>query len=282
MNSLHISVGEDIFSRLRKENRCYVDKTDFIEELILPGQPLVSLITRPRRFGKTLNLTMLQEFFDIQKDSRRMFAGLSISKNNAVCKKWMNQYPTVFISLKWIEGRNCSHALEKFSLIMQRVCSSLGYIATSDRVPAVYREHFELISKNRASEALLEDSLLILCLALQAHWGRPAILLIDEYDVPIACAEQNGYYADMIAFIRNLLGAALKTNASLQFAVLTGCLRIAKESIFTGVNNFACFGVSDGKFADKFGFTQQEVDALLDQTGLSERKSIVLGMCFTI
>ncbi|MCR4784718.1 MAG: ATP-binding protein [bacterium] len=273
MASLNILIGIEFFRRVREENHCYVDKTGFIEELLSYNQAMVSLITRPRRFGKTLTMTMLQEFFDIRQDSRAIFEGLTVSKNTALCDRWMNQYPTVFITLKGVEGQSFSHTLEKMALLMQKVCLKHAYLFDESKVPIEIIENLMTLKKCRADLPVLENSLALICEALEIYWEKPVILLIDEYDTPVNCAEQKGYYDEMISFMRSFLGAALKTNTSLKFAVLTGCLRIAKESIFTGFNNFKCFGISDSCFADKFGFTHQEVKGLLDKAGLSARET---------
>ena len=275
MAPLNICIGGEFFRRMREENRYYVDKTGLIEEMLSENQPLVSLITRPRRFGKTLAMTMLQEFFDIQKDSRQIFEGLAVSRNARLCKAWMNQYPVVFLTLKNIEGQNFLHALGHFALLVSRICSEHDYLFASPKVGDEIVEKLTVLTKSPDDASRLEESLLLLCRALEAHWGRPAILLIDEYDVPINYAEQKGYYDEMIGFMRNLLGSALKTNASLKFAVLTGCIRIARESIFTGLNNFKCYGVSDAQYADKFGFTPAEVDAMLAEAGLVGKKPLL-------
>nr|MCR5813671.1 AAA family ATPase [Desulfovibrio sp.] len=242
MASLNILIGGDSFKKIREEHRCYVDKTSFIEEFFALGQPEVSLITRPRRFGKTLMMTMLQEFFDINQGSKNLFEGLAISQNTRLCDTWMYQYPTLYFSLKGVEGFHFSHAIEKFTALIQRICSDKEYLFASRDVAKKDKENLESLQRNQLSISTLEDSLLTLCRALAAHHGKPVILLIDEYDVPINCAEQHGYYKEMIGFMRNMLGTALKTNPSLKFAVLTGCLRIARESIFSGLNNFKCFG----------------------------------------
>ncbi|MBQ7503668.1 AAA family ATPase, partial [bacterium] len=275
MASMNILIGCEFFRRLREENRCYVDKTAFIEELLSANQALVSLITRPRRFGKTLTMTMLQDFFDIRQDSRAIFEGLTVSRNTELCEKWMNQYPTVFLSLKSIEGRNYDLACARMSSLLQRLYKEHAYLLKSEKITAADKKQLTLFIDGEGSENDISDALQFICYALEAHWGKPAILLIDEYDVPISCAEQNGYYKEMVGFMRNFLGTALKTSTSLKFAVLTGCLRIAKESIVTGLNNFRCYGISDGAFADKIGFTAQEVRALLDSAGLSEKEAAV-------
>ena len=273
MALLDICIGAEDFKEIRESNYCYVDKTSFIEEILRVPPPKVSLITRPRRFGKTLTMTMLQEFFDIRQDSQTMFEGLAISRNTALCQKWMNKYPTVFMTLKGVEGRNYDFALSQISNLLQNVCEDNSYLLESERLSVDVKEKLAVLKRGSASEKDMASSLQLLCRALKAHFGKPVILLIDEYDTPVNCAEQKGYYDEMIGFMRSFLGAALKTNPSLKFAVLTGCLRIAKESIFTGLNNFKCFGISDSYFADKFGFTPQEVKALLDKAGLTGKEA---------
>ena len=272
MDSLRILLGGESFRELREQHCCYVDKTAFLEELLGAVPPKVSMITRPRRFGKTLAMSMLHEFFNIRNNSRELFADLAISRRQALCETWMNQYPTIFLTLKGVEGRHFAHALEKFALLLGQVCSEHAYLFTQARFDAETLENLILLKKGQANIARLENALLTLCRALEDYWRKPVILLIDEYDVPIHCAEQNGYYGEMIGFMRNMLGAALKTNPALKFAVLTGCLRIARESIFTGLNNFICSSISDADYADKFGFTEAEVDELLAAAGLGEKK----------
>ncbi|MBO4311670.1 MAG: AAA family ATPase, partial [Desulfovibrionaceae bacterium] len=275
MAPLNLSIGGEFFRRLREEKRYYVDKTGLIEEMLADNQPLVSLITRPRRFGKTLAMTMLQEFFDIRKDSRQIFEGLAVSKNARLCEAWMNQYPAVFLSLKGVEGQDFCSSLTLFREIAVRLCSDNAYLSESHKVEQEDKMLLRRVRNREADSSELSNVLLVLCRALEAHWGKPVILLIDEYDVPISHAEQNGFYKEMVGFMRNLLGAALKTNPSLKFAVLTGCLRIARESIFTGLNNFKCYGVSDAQYADKFGFTPAEVDAMLNEAGLQDKKGVL-------
>lgn len=270
-----ILIGGEFFREIREQNCYYIDKTNFLEELLASVPATVSILTRPRRFGKTLMMTMLQDFFDVRQDSRNIFEGLAISKNKALCDAWMNRHPVVFISLKNIEGMNFKHALEHVSALIGWLCSDHEYLTTSAKVAEADRKELSALMFKNGTSTQIERSLTTLCRALHAHWGKPAILLIDEYDVPLAHAEQTGYYKEMVVFLRNLLGAVLKTNPSLQFAILTGCLRIARESIFTGLNNFKCYGISDPKFFDKFGFTPQEVDGLLADAGFSEKKTVM-------
>ena len=272
MAPLNILIGGESFREIREQKCCYVDKTTFLEEMLAAIPPKVSLVTRPRRFGKTLTMTMLQEFFDIRKDSRDIFEGLAVSQNATLCEAWMNKYPVLFLTFKGVEGRNYELACGQMAELLQGLCIAYSYLLESTRVDPDDRKKIAVLKTGESSEKEMVSSLHLLCRALEAHWGRPAILLIDEYDVPINHAQQNGYYDEMIGFIRNLLGAALKTNLSLKFAVLTGCLRIARESIFTGLNNFMCYTVSDAEYADKFGFTEAEVDKILADAGLTGRK----------
>ena len=272
MAALNIPIGVEFFREMREKNYYYIDKTSFLEEMLGTSTPKVSLFTRPRRFGKTLMLSMLQEFFDINGQDRNLFEGLIISQNKALCAAWMHQYPTVFLTFKDIRVPNFSRALEKYAALIKRLILSRRDLLASDRLFEDEKEDLKLLQKREVSISILEDSLLTLCRALEHHHGKPVILLIDEYDTPINCSEKNGYYKAMIDFMRNVLSAALKTNPSLKFAVLTGCLRIAKESIFTGLNNFKCFGISESSFADKFGFTEAEVDTLLSDAGMFEKK----------
>ena len=275
MPASNILIGGDSFRKIRDLGCYYVDKTGFLIELLSQTPPEVSLITRPRRFGKTLNMTMLQEFFDIRQDSKSLFEGLEVMRHEDICDAWMNKYPTFFLSLKSVEGQNFDHALEQAAALISRLCIEHEYLVTSPSVSVADRQELSSLIFKQGSSPMLENSLITLSRALHAHWGKPAILLIDEYDVPLARAEQVGYYDEMVSFIRNMLGAALKTNPSLQFGILTGCLRIAKESIFTGLNNFKSYGISDVRFSDKFGFTSQEVDALLADANFSDKKAVM-------
>ena len=270
---LKLQIGVESFREIRENDYYYVDKTGFIEELFAGSFAKVSLITRPRRFGKTLMMTTLRDFFDISQDSRALFDGLAIANNKDLCDKWMNQYPAVFLTFKEIEGLTFTEALEQVSLRIHELCKAFAFLLDSMSVDKSDKEFLETLKAAKGSKVLIANSLKILCSALHAHYGKPVILLIDEYDVPLAKAQEKGYYPEMVDFIRSLLGTALKTNEFLQFAILTGCLRISKESIFTGLNNFTCFGIADADFDDKFGFTSEEVDALLAAAGCPEKKN---------
>ena len=266
-----IQVGNVSFREIRENDYCYVDKTAFIEEFFSSAIKL-SLITRPRRFGKTLMMNMLNDFFDITQDSKAIFDGLAISKNKELCDKWMNQYPVVFLSFKDIEGLNFEEALGKVRSCISDVSNSFPFLTDSKTVREIDRLDLETINLKKAGKTLLSDSLKILCRALHAYYGKPVILLFDEYDVPLAKAYKYGYYPEMVQFIGNMLSGALKDYTIIQSGILTGCLRISGESILTGLNNFKCFGISNVRYADKFGFTSEEVDELLATTGFSEKK----------
>ena len=273
MPALPILIGTEFFRKIREEHALYMDKTRLIEEL-LRNKAEVSLITRPRRFGKTLTMTMLRDFFDIRQDSKAIFEGLAIARNKELCDSWMNQYPTVFLTLKSVEGLTLDEALYACAEIIGALCAQHSYLYAS---PHVEQRDKEMLHELESTEDknLLANSLNILCRALHAHYGRPIILLIDEYDVPLAKAQENGYYREMVTFLRGFLGGALKTNPHLAFAVLTGCLRISRESIFTGLNNFRCYDIDHTFFAGKIGFTNADVDALLEMYGLADKKPVV-------
>ena len=270
-----LQVGSESFREIRENDFCYVDKTGFIEEFLTSSFIKFSLITRPRRFGKTLMMSMLRDFFDITQDSKAIFDGLAISKNKALCDKWMNQYPVIFITLKQIDAENFSHAFGQVTTLVRKLSVLYTYLLESDKVADSDKRILQEFLDSKSSRSELEAFLSTLCSALHAHWGRPAIILIDEYDVPLAKAQEKGYYPEMIDFVRNIMGQGLKTNDFLKFGILTGCLRISKESIFTGLNNFSCFDISEFDFDDKFGFTTQEVDDLLAVAGCPEKKDAI-------
>ncbi|MBO4334842.1 MAG: AAA family ATPase, partial [Desulfovibrio sp.] len=275
MSHINIKIGCESFRDMRINNYCYVDKTQLLEEMLCNCPPVASLITRPRRFGKTLNMSMLDEFFDINKNSIEIFQDLNISRNKSVCQEWMNQYPTLFITFKGLEAKNFDNAYLLYRKLISNICRDNKYLLKGDAVDKVDKDFIDRVLTRTDDYADMVESLKTLSHALQTYWQKQVILLIDEYDAPIYYAEQNCYYQDMIQFIRSVLGAVLKTNPLLKFAVLTGCLRIAKESIFTGLNNFKCFGISDSRFADKFGFTVNEVERLLKDANLSEKKDVI-------
>ncbi|MDD6180994.1 MAG: AAA family ATPase, partial [Desulfovibrionaceae bacterium] len=274
MSQPRITIGSEFFRRIREEHTLYMDKTGLIEEL-LRNKAEVSLITRPRRFGKTLTMTMLRDFFDIRQDSRAIFEGLAISQNKPLCESWMNQYPTVFLTLKGVEGLSFAQAIRKLHRLISNLGDEFSVLQQSPSVSEADKRTLASLIAMEGTEEQAENSLNTLCRALHAHYGKPVILLIDEYDVPLAKAQENGYYREMVSFLRGFLGGALKTNPSLALAVLTGCLRISKESIFTGLNNFRCYGIDHAFFADKIGFTGADVDSLLEMYGLADKKPVL-------
>ena len=265
-NSLKLPVGIDDFRKLRESHFYYVDKTRLIEQLLLNWSE-VTLFTRPRRFGKTLNMSMLKSFFDIGTD-KTLFDGLYISGNKELCDEYMGKYPVIFLSLKGVEGLTYEEAFEAFVRIMGKEVNRVSFLADSDKLTQIEREQYKglTIMKNGRlafDKEKLISSLQLLSQLLYKHYGKKAVILIDEYDVPLDKAFQNGYYNEMVSLIRGLFGQALKTNEFLQFAVLTGCLRISKESIFTGLNNFKVMSITDSRFDEQFGFTDEEVKKLL-------------------
>ena len=269
MKSINMPIGRSGFEDIRENNYYYIDKTGLIQELIKTHGTQVTLITRPRRFGKTLAMSMLESFFDIQRNSRKWFEGLEISQNQILCGHWMNQYPTVFVSFKSIDGLTFEAAYEQLAIVIARLFKKHLYLMDSGKITTYDRKIIdELISQN-ASQNTVKNSLLIMTELLAAHYGKPVILLIDEYDVPLAKASDKNYYPQMLDIMKGLL-QAFKDNPSLKFAVLTGCLRIAKESIFTGVNNFVSDTISDTRLNEYFGFTEPEVLAILKDTGCME------------
>ena len=270
-NTLKLPVGIDDFRKLRESEFYYVDKTRLIEQLLLNWSE-VTLFTRPRRFGKTLNMSMLKSFFDIGTDEA-LFDGLYISGNKELCDEYMGKYPVIFLSLKGVEGLTYEEAFEAFVRIMGKEVNRVSFLADSDKLTQIEREQYKglTIMKNGRlafDKEKLISSLQLLSQLLYKHYGKKTVILIDEYDVPLDKAFQNGYYNEMVSLIRGLFGQALKTNEFLQFAVLTGCLRISKESIFTGLNNFKVMSITDSRFDEQFGFTDSEVKKLLSDYGM--------------
>ena len=272
MKKLNIPVGISDFSKIRDRNYYYVDKTNLIAELLEEETAEVTLITRPRRFGKTMAMSMLSHFFDIRKDSKAMFQGLKIAENTDLCDEWMNQWPVLFISFRRVDGLNFESA---FGMLQETITDIYGdhlYLLDSPRISSYQKEIMDRILRKTASEEEIKASILLLTKLMQAHYSKPVILLIDEYDVPIAKASANGYYDEMLDVMKGIL-QALKDNDAMRFAVITGCLRIAKESIFTGTNNFVSDTISSSHLNEYFGFTQEEVDQILidaDQTDHAE------------
>ena len=262
MTDLKIPVGISDFAKIRKYHYYYVDKTGLIADLLEKETAEVTLITRPRRFGKTMGMSMLANFFDIRRDSQAMFEGLEISKNEALCGEWRNQWPVLFFSFKRVDGLDFGSAYEMLCTVIAEVCVTHGYLQESARVAQYDKNLLKRIEAGTATQVELKNSFVTLTRAMAAHYGKPVILLLDEYDVPIAKASAKGYYAEMLDVVKGLM-QALKDNDALRFAVVTGCLRIAKESIFTGTNNFVSDTISSSHLNEYFGFTQTDVDQLL-------------------
>ncbi len=263
-----LPIGIENFEDIRKEDFYYVDKTGLITEL-LHNWGAVNLFTRPRRFGKTLNMSMLEHFFSLNGD-KSIFEGLEISKETSVCEEYMGKYPVIFVSLKGIDARNYEMAFQMAVQIIKRVPAKVQYLLEGDILSEQDKAEYRKLLDDNMSEAVFCNSLRVLSELLEKYHGTKVILLIDEYDVPLAKAHANGYYDQMVSLIRNLLGEALKTNSSLKFAVLTGCLRISKESIFTGLNNLKALTIADERFDEYFGFTDKEVKELLEYYGVTE------------
>ena len=261
MERKKLPVGIDSFEKLRREDFYYVDKTRLIIDL-LKNWGEVNLFTRPRRFGKTLNMSMLKSFFEIGTD-KTLFDGLAISEEKELCEAYMGKFPVVFVSLKDVDGLTFENAYGKLRDILRAEISRLSFLMQSEQIAEDDKYSFERFLREQDTLDDVQKSLKMLSSLLYQHYGQKVILLIDEYDVPLDKAFQHGYYKEMAALIRSLFSRALKTNDFLQFAVLTGCLRVSKESIFTGLNNFDVNSIIDVEHDEQFGFTEAEVQELL-------------------
>ena len=273
MNDLKIPVGISDFAKIQNYGYYYVDKTGLIEDLLEKETAEVTLITRPRRFGKTMGMSMLANFFDIRKDSQAMFEGLEISKNTALCSEWMNQWPVLFLTFKDVDGLTFASAKEMLLNRIAAIYNDHSYLLEGTRVQENDRKVFERLAdevSGNPTDAMLKTSIVLLMRLMRNHYGKPVILLIDEYDVPIAKASAKSYYPEMLEVIKGLMSTALKDNDALRFAVITGCLRIAKESIFTGTNNFVSDTISSSHLNEYFGFTQADVDQILEDANCQE------------
>lgn len=269
--NLKLPVGIDDFRKIRECGFYYVDKTKLVEQL-MQNWGEVNLFTRPRRFGKTLNMSMLRSFFEIGTD-KSLFDGLYISQNKELCDMYMGKYPVISITLKGIEGMTFEEARNMLKIILKNEARRHYYLKNSDRLTDDDKQQYEQILLGTAENTA--DSLRLLSQLLFLHYDKKVVILIDEYDVPLDKAFQNDYYSEMTSLIRGILGQALKTNDYLQFAVLTGCLRISKESIFTGLNNFKVLSIADARFDEQFGFTDSEVRDILEEYGVSDKISEV-------
>ncbi|MBQ9156250.1 MAG: AAA family ATPase [Eubacterium sp.] len=270
---MKISVGKEYFDEIRRSGSYYVDKTELIYELLAHTDNAVTLFTRPRRFGKTVMMSMLENFFNINKDSRDLFQNLRITAHEDFCREWMNRYPTIFISLKDVDGSSFSAAFEMMRTSISDLCIKHSRYIEFDSIDPADHAAFQRLKYKKSDISEIKHSLNILMRILYTTYDRPVVLLIDEYDVPLDKAREKGYYGEMLDLLRGLLSTSLKTNDYIKFAVITGCLRIAKESIFTGVNNFMSYSVLDEDFSEYFGFTQDEVDHLLEAAGREEKAS---------
>ena len=263
-----VGVGKSDFAALREAGNYYVDKTELIYEFVNDTDNQVTLFTRPRRFGKTLMMSMMENFFSIRKNSEGIFEGLALTEHSDFCKEWMNQYPVLFVSFKDAEADDFDVAYAKLKNVLADVCKGVSDIGSEKKVNSFDVEVFNRLQAQTGTDADTQNSLKTIMRMMNAAYGKKVILLIDEYDVPLAKASEkdtakNGYYSRMLDVIKGIMSTALKDNEFLQFAVITGCLRIAKESIFTGANNFASYSVLDERFSRYFGFLEDEVDTML-------------------
>ena len=268
MNTINIPIGTSNFAEIRRKGSYFIDKSSLIEQLLKTQSTKVTLITRPRRFGKTLGMSMLSEFFDIQKNSLALFEGLSVMRNEELCRQWMNQYPTLFLSFRSVDGLNFSGAYAQLASVIAELYKKHIYLTESERIQPLDKEQFHRTAAEKADLKGIKNSLLKLTQLMELHYQKSVILIIDEYDVPLAKASEKGYYREMQDAIKGVM-QVIKDNNSLEFAVITGCLQIAKESIFTGTNNFVSDTISDTQLNECFGFTQDEVNRLLADTGLA-------------
>ena len=273
MKALNIPVGISNFEKIRNNGFYYVDKTGLIEEL-LKTEAEVTLITRPRRFGKTLGMSMLESFFDIRKNSQKLFEVLEIARQSELCSKWMNQWPTVSVSFRQVDGLHFTSAYDMLTMVLADLYNKHLYLLEDGRATEFQKKTFTNIAHGCGSEKEVKSSLVLLTTMMQQHYGKAVVLLIDEYDVPVAKANAHGYYNEMLDVMKGLL-QALKDNQALCFAVVTGCLKIAKESIFTGTNNFVSDTITDSRLNEYFGFVQSEVDQILADAETEDQAEII-------
>lgn len=274
MRKLNIQVGISDFVKLRQDNCYYIDKSGLIVDLLQRSAAEVTLITRPRRFGKTLSMSMLASFFDIRRDSRELFADLEIARHEELCKAWMNQWPVIFLSLRRVDGLDFAGAYAMLAAVIADLYKQHLYLLQDDKINTFDKQTMQAILAGKAEEQDIKGSLLLLTRMLREHYGKPVILLIDEYDVPVAKASSNGYYEKMLDIMKGLM-QALKDNSALQLAVITGCLKIAKESIFTGTNNFVSDTITSSRLNEYFGFIQSDVDKLLRDAGAEDKAAAI-------
>ena len=271
-----MAVGGEDFISLRRSGSYYVDKTELLYELVEETNNTVTLFTRPRRFGKTLTLSMMESFFSLfRKEDSDVFDGLDIMRHSEFCEEYMHQYPVLFLSLKDVEGLTFFSAFKMLRAMIADLCKKFRWLGNETAVSPYDKEIFLRLQAKSVDDEEVQNALKTLMRMMYDVYGKPVILLIDEYDVPLAKAYANGYYREMLEVIRGIMSISLKTNEYLKFAVVTGCLRIPKESLFTGVNNFASYSVLDGRFAQYFGFTHQEVDQMLSDSDLLDKSELI-------
>ena len=274
MRKINIPVGTSDFAEIRRKGYYYVDKTSLIRELLKTTGTKVTLITRPRRFGKTLGMSMLENFFDIRKDSKSLFEGLEITSEQTMCSEWMNQWPVMNLSFKAVEGNDFSTAYRQLVFEIGELYKKHEYLLESAMLSEEDKKLFWSIKERQSGKIEVMRSLQILSQFLKKHYGKEVILLIDEYDVPVAKATNNGYYKEMLEIMKGLM-QALKDNPYLQLAVVTGCLKIAKESIFTGTNNFVSNTITSSHLNEYYGFVQSEVDKILEDAGIKGMEEVI-------
>ena len=280
----NIPIGISEFEKIRKNDYYYVDKTELIRALVKTEPAEITLFTRPRRFGKTLVMSMLASFFDIRRDSRDLFEGLKIAEDQKLCELWMNQWPVIFLSFKDAGGETFGDAYGLLQSIISQLYVEHAYLEKSTEIDESYKEIFTRLKRRQGNKTDVQISLRILMRMMQIYYGKQVILLIDEYDVPMAKAGAKSYYNEMLDVIGTMMSQALKDNTVLKFSVITGCLRISKENIFTGANDFVADSIADEKFSSFFGFTDEEVRTLLENTGNLEYSDQIKkwydGYCF--
>lgn len=280
----NIPIGISEFEKIRKNDYCYVGKTELIQTLMKTEPAEITLFTRPRRFGKTLVISMLASFFDIRRENRDLFKGLKVTKDQKLCETWMNQWPVIFLSFKDVGGECFEDAYGLLQSVISQLYVEHAYLEKCTEIDESYKEIFERLKHRQGNKTDVQISIRILMCMMQIYYGKQVILLIDEYDVPMAKAGSKAYYNEMLDVIGTMMSQALKDNTALKFSVITGCLRISKESIFTGTNNFVADTIADERFSNYFGFTNEEVQRLLEDTGNTKYQDQIKkwydGYCF--
>ena len=263
----NIPIGISEFEKIRKNDYYYVDKTELIQALLKTEPAEITLFTRPRRFGKTLVMSMLASFFDIRRENGDLFKGLKVAKDQKLCQGWMNQWPVIFLSFKDVGGECFEDAYGLLQSVISQLYVEHTYLEESTEIDESYKDIFGRLKRRQGNKTDVQISLRVLMRMMQVYYRKQVILLIDEYDVPMAKAGSKAYYNEMLDVIGTMMSQALKDNTALKFSVITGCLRISKESIFTGTNNFVADTIADERFSNYFGFTNEEVQRLLEDTG---------------